>query len=214
MKNIIGRVVITGFLLAGVGAPLHAGVIDAPDLVIGSRLYTTFVDDTTGLTWLDLDNFWGSDTIDTVTADLTGSDFHVATDVDLSPLRASIGLVPTGTPWTAMATIVGGNYFGNPAVGVDRELVWGAWDDGGGSLYGWVWQNASGTWRSADNLQNPDQLLWTVNMESRDLGVWVVSNEVLRVPEPSALFLFGLGLVGLGLMPRRRGGSPGRGSAR
>ena len=93
----LGRVVLvlplTAILLAG--TPVHAAVIDKPDVVIGTNSYRAFQDTTTENVWLDLDNFFSKGyNYNDIVALLSGSDFHLATLPEMAALQASIPAVP------------------------------------------------------------------------------------------------------------------------
>jgi len=191
------------------GFQVNAGVIDSVDVTIGGNTYTSFVDDVSGYTWLDLDNFWGvADTYNSVVNELAGSSFSLATQAQAGSLFSSIGTVASGTEFASVAEVVGGNYIGNGSVGADRELIWGVLaSDTSDGLADWAFDLAplDGTMRFGSNRIGSLTTLSAYNVRYMDLGAWVVSTTlVAQVPEPSIIALFGLGLVGIGFARRRQ----------
>lgn len=179
----------------------HAFVIDSADVTIGGQSYGTFIDDTTNLTWLDIDSFWDRySSYNSITALLSGSGFHLATLAELQTLQTSMPAIQAN--YTTDALIVGGNYYGNPHPGWDRNLMGGIYDDGddSGISLSWRWDNTDWLF-SADRLA-PDHNIFRINGAHQDTGAWIVSDQVLAVPEPSILWLLGIGLGLLGLTKR------------
>ena len=65
-----------------------AGVVNNADVVISGTIYRTFVDQSTGRTWLDIDNFCdAANTYNSIAATLVGSGFHLATTAELQELQ-------------------------------------------------------------------------------------------------------------------------------
>lgn len=186
----------------------QAGVVNSADVVIGGNTYHTFEDDVSGLTWLDLDNFWdATTTYNDVESMFASTNFHIATLSDITALESSIG-TPSGAAFATTAFIVGGNYVGKPGFG-DRDLLWGAFDDGSGSatVTDYAYQYVDQGWQHGDDATNKSATLRSHNSTSQDLGVWVVSNNAITaVPLPAASTMgFGMmALVGAGVLIRRR----------
>ena len=93
MKNCFSLFNFAALMLASI--PMQASVVNVSDVTIGSSSYRAFQDTTTSLVWLDLDNFFASsETYNSISALLVGSDFHLATLRELQTLQASIPAVP------------------------------------------------------------------------------------------------------------------------
>ena len=200
----LGRVVLvlplTAILLAG--TPVHATVIDKPDVVIGANSYRAFQDTTTGNVWLDLDNFFSKGyTYNGIVALLSGSDFHLATLPEMAALQASIPAVPGN--FAAEVLIVGGNYPGSLYADGARSLMFGAYDDGDSAMVSTFWRYdiTAGPWSHTTDSISSDLPLSNL---SADFGAWVIGpTQAIPEPETYALLLTGLGLLGFVARPRK-----------
>ena len=202
IKSIIGT---TCVCLAVLSTSAQASVVESSDVMIGGTSYETFIDNTTGLTWLDLDNFWDTtSSYNTITTLLSGSGFHIANAGELIALQESI---PTSTAtFASEVIIIGGNFLGNPHPGLDRELMWGIYDDGNnasdGVSYSWRHDYDNGIPWLYGGFISDISILSSFNSTYQDLGAWVVEDSV--VPVPAAVWLFGSGLIALiGLAGRK-----------
>lgn len=184
-------VVLCGLMPAG------AGVINIPDVMIGSDSFRAFQDDTTNLEWLDLDNFFSGYTYYGIVALLAGSGYHLATLSELQALQASIPAVPAN--FAAEAPIVGANYPGSPYAAGERSLMWGIYEDGNpsdGISYSWKFDNDT-SWKVVSNV------MMEGNLNNGDLGAWVVADAAgAEIPEPSTVALMGIGSACLVLVRR------------
>jgi hypothetical protein len=195
---------MTAALIAGM--PVHATVIDTPDVVIGTNSFRTFQDVSTGKIWLDLDNFFGSSySYNSVVTLLSGTQFHVATLSDMNALQASIPAVPAN--FAAEVVIVGGNYLGSPYANGTRSLMYGVYDDGG---------LGAPTYASDFFRYSTTTISWGQNIDSLrtdlplsflapDVGVFVVGpTQPFPEPETYAMMLAGLGLLGFAARRRKQ----------
>jgi hypothetical protein len=161
-----------------------ASIADAPDVMIDGNTYRAFIDKNTGLTWLDLDNFWDeTSTYNSIVTLLTGSGFRIARTSELEGLQASIPAIPAN--FSAEALIVGGNYIGNPHPGSDRDLMWGVFDDGDSSdgvSYSWKF-GSDVSWGFYTNRLSPFTSLRSLSTSSQDLGAWIVGNGKKEAPK-------------------------------
>jgi len=190
-------------LLTAVSTSVQAAVVESTDVMIGGSSFETFIDDTTGLTWLDLDNFWdGTSSYASITSLLAGSGFHIANPRELSVLQSSI----SASAFTfTEAIIIGANYLGNLHPGDDRELMWGIYDDGNSSdAIAYSWRSANILWESGGYI-SASSALSSLNPAYQDLGAWVVEDSTIpQVPVPAAFWLFVSGLLGLIGVARRK----------
>ncbi|MBT4702156.1 MAG: hypothetical protein HOB79_13885 [Rhodospirillaceae bacterium] len=209
--------VLRGAAIVGIStvignASVRASVIEAQDIVVNGITFEAFQDNVSGHYWLDLDNFWDPfpyNTFNTLKAFLSGSQFHIASSVEIQNLMASMPAIPAN--FAADTLIVGGNYFGNPHPGDDRGGITGIYDDGVATAMSLAFKKIDqDVWHNAINSINPTTQFQTFGggidgEEYRDLGAWVVSTTfVPTVPIPGALPLLLTGLVGLGFLRRRR----------
>ena len=195
MRISVGILLALVMSLVATGAT-NAGIVNSGNVTIGSNSYRTFVDTTTSLTWLDLDNFWeDGSTYASLTTTLAGSGFHLATLSELTVLQSSIPAIPAN--FAAETLIAGGNYLGNPMPGVDRGLMWGIYEDGNsldGVGYSWKYDFDT-SWNTFINQTSSTAVLGGVNGSNRDLGAWVVSDAplVAQTPEPASMALLAMG---------------------
>jgi len=163
-------------LLLILSLPVSANVVDTADVSIGGNTYRTFQDDTTSLLWLDLDNFWDDTTsYNSLTSSLVGSGFRLASLSDLADLQLSIPAIPAN--FAAEVTIVGGN-------NVSRNLIWGIYEDGDSSdgvSYSWK-DDSDVVWNFTFNAVSESAFFFSSNSTDRDLGAWVVAENVDIVP--------------------------------
>ena len=181
----------------------QALVIESTDVTIDGKSYGTFIDDTTNLTWLDIDGFWDRySSYNSITTLLSGSGFHLANLVELQTLQTSMPAIQAN--YTTDALIVGGNYFGNPHPGLDRNLMGGIYDDGNNSSISLSWRWDDTDWLFAADRLAPGHNIFRINGAHQDTGAWIVSDKILTVPEPSIVWLIGIGLSLIGLTKRTR----------
>jgi hypothetical protein len=185
--------------------PVNAGIVDVSDVTIGGNPYRTFQDTTTNLIWLDLDNFFFTDTTyNSLIPLLSGSGFHLATQAELDALGLSIPAVPAN--FAAEAAILGANYPGSPHAPGGRSLMWGIYEDGDPSdgvsyLYRYDYDTS---WNYSPNVVAAGNILRLENNFAQDLSAWVVADAAnTKAPEPGTITLLGAGLAGLAMLRRR-----------
>ncbi len=190
----MGRAFGAAIVLATAFGSSHAAVVNSAN--VGS--YRTFQDTSSGLVWLDMDNFFDSAT---GTGSMTGlqsmaaaqaAGFQVATRAQVQAMLNTLPL--TGGQWAGYASIMG---FGDP-----RDLIWGLTNDAG--TYGWAWAFSNDTAWQYSGAGGESAVAAGNPAGSQDLGVWAfrVADDH-NVPEPGMLGLFALAAAA-GLLARRR----------
>jgi len=194
MKKLIAGAML---LLAGVSA--HAQVVANGN--VGG--FGTFVDETTGRTWLRLDNFFNKST-DQMVAAVSSSGFQLAASSDVADLLSRLTpITPQG--WTDDATIMGS--------APNRDIIFGAYA-GSGGMVGWAY---GAHWDSSWNMLDDFDYSWDVpnsGSDYADMNLWAFmegsrevspENSPAAVPEPInwAFMVAGFGLVGTAMRRRR-----------
>jgi len=190
---------IAGAMLLLAGASAHAQIV-ANGSVGG---FGTFVDETTGRTWLRLDNFFDK-SADQMVAAASGSGFQLATSSDVADLLSRLTpITPQG--WTDDATIMGS--------APNRDIIFGAYA-GSGGMVGWAY---GAHWDSNWNMLADFDFSWDVpngGSDYADMNLWAFmegsrevspGNPLAAVPEPVswAFMITGFGLVGASMRRRR-----------
>ncbi|TXH04846.1 MAG: PEP-CTERM sorting domain-containing protein [Rhodocyclaceae bacterium] len=178
------RLTVATTMLAVAGMNANAAVVNSSD-INGLR---TFSDTSTGMVWMDLDNYFDSAT---GTGSMTGlqmisaaqaAGFTVATRSQVQSLLDTLPL--TGGEWSSYAAVMG---FGDP-----RDLIWGLTQDG--QSYGWAWSySTDSTWQYS-GASGVDLVAAGNGAGSQDLGVWAFRNGG-QVPEPSTVTLLAIALL-------------------
>jgi len=170
-----------------------AAIIDLPE----TGGYGLFQDSDTGYIWLDLDNFYGLSFYE-MELIVTNLGFTVATKSDVETLLSNDPLDGTFATWSYYANIMGS--------APNRNLIWGAYEDGRDPLYSYVsasenqnqWQFAIHTCAFRSDVANEGST--TEEGEPlfiTDMNIWAHSLTDIAVPIPATMYLFASGLLGL-----------------
>ncbi|MCP3873000.1 MAG: PEP-CTERM sorting domain-containing protein [Desulfobacteraceae bacterium] len=152
--------------------------------------YGYFKDDVTGYTWMDNDNMQNMTPLEMQTA-LSTTGFQLATSAQVNEMS--------------------GNR--NPHSTTSDKINW--YHDTGGPIIGSVSVNMAWgyTIESLDTSTLPNLWAATVNnlhtnnlgdSTTNSVGVWAVNTNIASVPEPATMLLFGIGLLGLAGVNRRK----------
>lgn len=173
MKKCLMMLSMWGVILTAPGQAL-AIISDLPD--IDGKGY--FMNENTGDTWMDIDNFLGL-TFGEVEAAISGSGYHFASFEEVQKLWSLVPAVPA--QFDLHALIMGKS--------PDKDLIWGRFGENElndfGFGHGWKF-DFSTAW---------DYRLDSDHSLHPELGAWV--HDGAHMPEPASLILLGSGLVGL-----------------
>jgi hypothetical protein len=188
MKKNSWMLLIAAIVVCGAGQA-QASIIDAAN--VGG--FRTFQDLNTSRIWLDMDNFYNQSPASMISA-ASAQGFTLATRTDVEQLTASLPL--TDSQWFSYVPVMGR--------APNREIVWGAYDDGSTSSVGWAWAySIDNSWTIYDYAQGPNTVPNGGGLEA-DMNLWAYKAagiETNAVPEPASMLLFGLG--GAGMLLRR-----------
>jgi hypothetical protein len=196
----IMKKLLVGGLLALCAIPAHANIV-AGGNVDG---FGTFVDESTGRTWLRLDNFFDKSP-DQMVAAISGTGFQLATYDDLAPLLASLTPI-TNTGWNADAAIMGS--------APDRNIIFGAFAGSTPGMVGWAYGADWDTVWSVLFDQAPSFVTPNGGTDAADMNLWAYQEKPdngdntnpAGVPEPMSwvMMLSGFAAVGFAMRSRRQ----------
>lgn len=188
--------------------PAYSMIIDLPD--VDETGY--FKDTNTGYTWMDLDNFPQIPTREAYATMLFGTGFHLANSTELTELQNSIPL--TQASFDYHFDVMGGQPFMMPLIACwtnpdgttgctppPPDAIVGFYDNGYG-LSKSSWVETDNEWKNSEFYFHPSGLFGPRGPYL--VGAFVVDSPIEPVvPEPSTMFLFGAGLIGIFLKKRR-----------
>ena len=187
------------FILIGSTAT-HATIWDGESEALEPWNHPNFYDDVTGRIWLDMDNFDSDITLgDKVTNNILAG-YTIATFADVQDLYSHIGQnQSSGTIWS----YINGNDYNGPYHPV-MGIIYGPefkqeQDDSDFARWGW-----------ADNGTDVDPFYTYYSLANEydmtDRGVWayIETNQGNIVPIPSTISLFGLGILCLAGLSRKK----------
>lgn len=147
----------------------------------------TFTDTVTGYHWMDVDTFYNRTYTQDLALVLPGYSF--ATTPQLLQLMTDTTL-SSGTTLSEMIPIATAMGAPQPTPG-NQNVIWGLYGNG---TY-WAYYHPGQVWTTTG--------AYTTAV---DLGAFVVETTPVSSPEPFSLSILGAGLVGLGVIRRRRAG--------
>lgn len=153
---------------------------------------TTFLDESTGLEWKKLDQYFGQ-TMGQVETEIAGTGFAVADFAQVNTLAGDAGAPVTDAGFDALAAIMGGAYSGGPEPS-GRELIWGDYYIGAGDA-GWYYMYAQSPWEYYDS---------GGDYSYPDLGTWVVQSGPATAPDGGlTAAMLGTAMAGLAFIRRK-----------
>lgn len=191
MKNSAFLILAAGISLAS--APANAAVEMSAD-VDGLG---TFIDTSTGLQWLRLDNFFNQ-SANQMIATASASGFQVASISDLNTLFSS--LPSPSANFSAYSDLIGS--------APNRNLIWGAYGDITDTNLPWAFAfSDDGTWRFGNGGSTGGNVAPNAGTPDADMNLWAFRASVGgAVPEPAtwAMMLLGFGFVGGAIRSAKR----------